>query len=119
MSDTNGRDFGKIIFWNDKGYGFIRLDDSNARGDLFVHVSAFPIEGEEPRIGDRVSFEVGADRRPGREPRTCAINVRFVNGDDKAPAGLFAPPTYGNAGGLVRHFNLSAIGCDADDDSRK
>jgi cold shock protein len=75
----SNRDYGTIQFWsNDRHYGFLRPDHGDR--DVFVHGSAFP-EGEEPRIGDRVTFEIGADRRPGRDPRVCAINARFVNGD--------------------------------------
>jgi hypothetical protein len=53
----------------------------------------FP-EGDKPVIGDRISYQVGADRRPGREPRVCALNARIVV--DKAPAGLFKAPTFGD-----------------------
>ena len=79
MSDyVSNRDYGRIIHWsNDRNYGFIRPDTGDR--DIFVHRSE--CEGEEPRIGDRFTFEIGADRRAGREPRICAVRVRFVSGD--------------------------------------
>jgi CspA family cold shock protein len=74
------RDYGTIIHWsNDRHHGFLRPDTGER--DIFVHGSAFP-EGEEPRIGDRISYEMGADRRPGRDARACAVNARFVSGGD-------------------------------------
>jgi cold shock CspA family protein len=56
---TNGRDFGKIVFWNDRdGYGFVRPD--TAERDLFFHVSA--LLSEPVAVGDVVSFELGSDK---------------------------------------------------------
>jgi CspA family cold shock protein len=79
----DGRDYGRIIHWsNDRGYGFIRPDAGEC--DVFVHLSECELpEGEEARIGDRVSYEIGADRRPGREARICAVRVRFVSDKEK------------------------------------
>jgi cold shock CspA family protein len=87
--DVSNREFGRIIHWSNN-YGFIRPDQGER--DVFVHRSEF--EGE-PRVGDRVTYEMGADRRPGREPnRICAVQVRF-EGDTTKP-GMFAAPTYGD-----------------------
>jgi CspA family cold shock protein len=73
------RDHGKITFGsNDRHYGFIRPD--HGERDVFVHGSALEGAGEA-RIGDRVSYMVAADRRPGRDAKLCARAVRFVNGD--------------------------------------
>ena len=77
------RDHGVIIWWGDRGYGFIRPDQSER--DVFVHRSECELPvSEDVRQGDRVSFEIGADRRPGREAKICALRV-LLNGDDKAP----------------------------------
>jgi cold shock CspA family protein len=75
------RQLGKVVHWNvSKKFGFIAAIDRIAtRGDIFVHISE--VEGEEPRIGDAVTFSIGADRRPGREARLCAKAVRFVSAD--------------------------------------
>lgn len=68
---------GCITSWkDDKGFGFIRPDDGG--GEIFVHVSAFDIEGRRPMIGERVSFSIGKDRRG----RRCAQAV--------TPAGVSA-----------------------------
>ena len=49
---------GTVKWFNDeKGYGFISLDDSD--GDVFVHHSAIQSEGFRTlNEGDRVEFEV-------------------------------------------------------------
>jgi CspA family cold shock protein len=65
----SNRDSGIIVHWSDSGFGFIRPD--GAERDLFFHVSA--VDRGEPRIGDRISFEIGEDRLR----RPCAKQVRF------------------------------------------
>ena len=55
---------GTIKFFNDdKGFGFITPD--NGGQDVFVHVSALQGSGSL-REGDKVSFEVGQDRKTGK-----------------------------------------------------
>jgi cold shock CspA family protein len=82
------RDSGQVIHWShDRKYGFVRPD--HGERDVFVRLTAFP-EGAEPRIGDRITYTVAADRRPGREAKLCAVDVRFVVEENKTAAeGLF------------------------------
>ena len=55
---------GTVKFFNDaKGFGFITPE--NGGQDVFVHVSALQ-RGESLREGDKVSFEVGQDRKTGK-----------------------------------------------------
>ncbi len=83
------RTHGTLTQWNDaRGFGFI----SPAQGDqeIFVHVSAFPRDGERPRIGELISFEtettpdgkVRAVRivRPGRPAAAARRPVRRHEG---------------------------------------
>lgn len=50
------RTHGTLTKWNDeRGFGFISPAQGNE--ELFVHISAFPRDGERPRIGELVSFE--------------------------------------------------------------
>ncbi|MFK0207854.1 cold-shock protein [Agrobacterium sp. NPDC090283] len=55
---------GTVKFFNDdKGFGFITPE--NGGQDVFVHVSALQ-RGDSLREGDKVSFEVGQDRKTGK-----------------------------------------------------
>ena len=57
MTDTTAMQIdGKLTKWNtDRGVGFIT---PNLGGqEIFVHVSAFPRDGERPRLGEPLSFE--------------------------------------------------------------
>ena len=89
MTDNDkDRDHGTLTCWTDRRSGFIRPDHGDR--DVFVHHSAFE-SSEEPRQGDRVSFVLGADRRPGREAKICALRVRFeVGGGARCSRGTVA-----------------------------
>jgi cold shock protein len=55
---------GTIKFFNDeKGFGFITPE--NGGQDVFVHVSALQRGGSLSQ-GDKVSFELGQDRKTGK-----------------------------------------------------
>jgi len=51
------------FFNNDKGFGFITPENGGA--DVFVHVSALQ-SGGSLREGDKVSYELGQDRKTGK-----------------------------------------------------
>jgi CspA family cold shock protein len=55
---------GTVNTWfEDRGYGFVSRDD--AGGNVFLHISQMP-DKQPPRVGDRVSFDVGVDPRSGK-----------------------------------------------------
>jgi CspA family cold shock protein len=60
------------FFNNDKGFGFITPE--NGGQDVFVHVSTLQGSGSL-REGQRVSYEVGQDRKTGKAK---AENVREI-----------------------------------------
>ncbi|MFT4000917.1 MAG: cold-shock protein [Rhizobium sp.] len=63
---------GTMKFFNaDKGFGFITPE--NGGTDVFVHVSA--LQDGSVREGQKVSYELGQDRRTGKSK---AENVRIV-----------------------------------------
>jgi len=65
---------GALTQWNDdRGYGFI----APAQGgpEVFVHVSAFPKDGQRPSVNERLSFEIEADANE----KKCAINLVCVD----------------------------------------
>lgn len=55
---------GTVKFFNDeKGFGFITPETGGQ--DVFVHVSALE-RGNSLREGDKVTFELGQDRKTGK-----------------------------------------------------
>ncbi len=65
-----------IVKWfnNQKGFGFIQLENDSK--DVFVHISAVERAGMSTlNEGQRVSFDVVADRRTGK---SSAENLRAV-----------------------------------------
>lgn len=67
---------GTVKFFNhDKGFGFIAPDDGSK--DAFVHISAIERSGLSGlQEGDKVSFELVADRRTGK---MAAENLKPVS----------------------------------------
>ena len=60
---------GTVKFFNvSKGFGFIKQESGD---DLFFHISE--IQGQEPKDGDNVEFEVGEGRKG-----PCAVNVKVA-----------------------------------------
>ena len=61
---------GTVKWFNmSKGFGFIGPDDGSK--DVFVHISAVERSGlSELREGQKVEFEVGADRKSGKQEAT-------------------------------------------------
>ena len=61
---------GTVKFFNgSKGFGFITPESGD---DLFFHVSE--IQGDEPRDGYKVEFEVGQGQKG-----PCALSVKVVH----------------------------------------
>jgi cold shock protein len=67
---------GTVKWFNaQKGFGFIAPDDGGS--DAFVHISAVERAGfRELREGEKVSFELVADRRSGK---MSADNLRMAD----------------------------------------
>ncbi|WP_066743089.1 cold shock and DUF1294 domain-containing protein [Cupriavidus sp. D384] len=75
---------GRIKSWHgDKGYGFIDIHADLK--DVFFHVSALQTRSVQPKVGDRVSFELAK----GKDGRMQALNVAIA-GAPKSAAGAGA-----------------------------
>jgi len=66
---------GTVKFYNSqKGFGFIQPDDGTK--DVFVHATALEAAGMRGLVeGQKISFEVQADRRRGKE---AAANLQHA-----------------------------------------
>lgn len=65
------RKSGELVQWNNKGgYGFVRED---AGRDYYVHISSLT-DGGRPKLGDKVSFDIGK----GRNGRPAAVQVTIT-----------------------------------------
>jgi len=65
---------GTLAKWNDeRGFGFI----APTRGgtEIFVHVSAFPRDGQRPSIGEQLTFDIETDK----DGKTRATNLLCPN----------------------------------------
>ncbi|PKO61519.1 MAG: cold-shock protein [Betaproteobacteria bacterium HGW-Betaproteobacteria-18] len=72
---------GKLKKWNsERGFGFICANDSGQ--DIFVHISAFPCDGQQPLEGELLSFEV----EPDGKGKKHAVRVRRVGASQSAKA---------------------------------
>jgi cold shock CspA family protein len=79
---TDERKFGKVKRWNEaSAYGFLSEDGSAIQH--FFHINDIRNGDDDPRVGQRVSFELGINRRNSREQ---AMNVEFVGEDRHALA---------------------------------
>jgi len=64
------RTHGTLTKWHDdRGFGFVA--PAQGGGEVFVHVSAFPHDGQRPRLGELVSFEI--ENGPNGKPRAVRV----------------------------------------------
>ncbi|EHP42850.1 cold-shock DNA-binding protein family protein [Cupriavidus basilensis OR16] len=71
---------GTLKTWNkDKGFGFIT--SSNGGQDIFVHISDYPRQGGQPRVGESLSFLVTHNK----DGKKKAINVQRPGGHPALP----------------------------------
>ena len=107
---------GKLDKWNDdRGFGFI----APTRGGepVFVHISAFPRDGQRPQVCEALTFEVepagdGKKRatkveRPGAAPRSRAPDVPRDNGSH-SPRRPTARRSF--AGTVITALLLAGVG---------
>src|SRR5262249_8070166 len=101
--DRTMRTHGTLIKWNDdRGFGFVSLPQSHE--EIFVHVSAFPMDGVRPHIGEIISFEVVT--APDGRKRAEAVqrpNSRKATKNPRTPSAgrRFSPPGSLLAGAAV------------------
>lgn len=67
------RETGELIDWkDDRGFGFIRRPEG--AGDLFVHIKSIQRTIARPKLGDLLSYSIGA----GKDGRPVAVDVAVL-----------------------------------------
>jgi uncharacterized membrane protein YsdA (DUF1294 family)/cold shock CspA family protein len=99
------RQVGTLTQWDDaKGYGFITPANDEAK--VFVHIKAFELRPERPRLGETLDFEIGYDAQGKRRALRVSGRSRLVQ-----------QPRHGGAGAslggllLVPGFALLYLAC--------
>jgi cold shock CspA family protein len=87
---------GTLAKWNDdRGFGFITPTQGGP--EVFAHVSAFPRGGQRPRLGERVTFEIGI----GKDGKQQAKNIVSPTRPTEKPYRLSEPAKRSYAPGLL------------------
>jgi cold shock CspA family protein len=87
------RTHGKLVKWNDeRGFGFV----SDGPRDIFVHISAFPRDGNRPELNELISFEV--EIGPNGKQRAIRV-TRAHQGTPNPPRSAPRPPRSSFRGG--------------------
>ena len=87
---------GRLTKWNDdRGFGFITPTQSGP--EVFAHVSAFPRGGQRPRLGERVTFEIGI----GKDGKQQAKNILCPTRPTEKPYRLSEPAKRPHKSGLL------------------
>ncbi|MDO9468011.1 MAG: cold shock domain-containing protein [Thiobacillus sp.] len=96
---------GTLTKWNEgRGFGFITPTQGGP--EVFAHISAFPRDGQRPRIGEHVSFEIGT----GKDGKKQARNISCPTRPAEKPYRLSAPTKRHDKPGLLgRLMSLALI----------
>ena len=87
---------GSLTKWNDdRGFGFITPTQGGP--EMFAHISAFPRDGQRPRLGERVTFEIGT----GKDGKQQAKNIVCPTRLTEKPYRLSEPVKRHNKPGLL------------------
>ena len=78
---------GTLKSWNDdRGFGFIATPGGR---ELVVHISAFPLDGLRPMVGETLTYEIGR----GRDGKLAAVRV-YRQGSEQLSTYKRTRPTF-------------------------
>jgi cold shock CspA family protein len=87
---------GTLTKWNDdRGFGFITPTQGGP--EVFAHISTFPRDGQRPRLGERLSFEIGI----GKDGKQQAKNIVCPTRPTEKPYRLSEPTRRPRKPGLL------------------
>lgn len=95
---------GTLTKWNEgRGFGFITPTQGGP--EVFAHISAFPRDGQRPRIGEHVTFEIGT----GKDGKKQARNILCPTHPAEKPYRLSAPTKRHDKPGLLGRLMSLAL----------
>ena len=87
---------GTLTKWNDdRGFGFITPTQGGP--EIFAHISAFSRGGQRPRLGERLSFEIGI----GKDGKQQAKRIVYPTRPTEKPYRLSEPAKRPHKPGLL------------------
>jgi cold shock CspA family protein len=87
---------GTLTKWNDdRGFGFITPTQGGP--EVFAHISTFPRGSQRPRLGERVTFEIGI----GKDGKQQAKNIVCPTRPAEKPYRLSEPAKRPHKPGLL------------------
>ncbi|MGB9130290.1 MAG: cold shock domain-containing protein [Thiobacillus sp.] len=87
---------GSLTKWNDdRGFGFITPTQGGP--EVFAHITAFPRDGQRPRLGERLTFEIGT----GKDEKQQAKNIVCPTRPAEKPYRLSEPAQHPHKPGLL------------------
>ena len=90
---------GKLAKWNDdRGFGFIL--PANGEQEIFAHISAFPNDGQRPKLGEVVLFEIEVDQSGKKK----AVSITCPNRTNKPRNKHYKPEHSNNKRNLLSRF---------------
>ena len=90
---------GTLTKWNDdRGFGFITPTQGGP--EVFAHISAFPRDGQRPRLGERLSFEIGI----GKDGKQQAKSIVCPTRPTEKPYRLSEPAKRSHKSGLLERL---------------
>jgi cold shock CspA family protein len=105
---------GTLAKWNDdRGFGFITPNEGGP--EIFAHISAFPRDGQRPRIGERVVFEIGTGKDGKQQAKNIVCPSRPTAKPYRLSQPVKGPRKPGLLGRLIPLALLVALGAYAYD----
>jgi len=100
---------GTLAKWNDdRGFGFITPTQGGP--EVFAHISAFPRDGQRPRLGERLSFEIGIGKDGKQQAKNIVCPTRPAEKPYRLSESAKRPNKPGLLGRLIPLAFVVALG---------
>jgi cold shock CspA family protein len=100
---------GTLAKWNDdRGFGFIAPTQGGP--EVFVHISAFPRDGQRPRLGEHLLFEVEIDKNGKRRAKNILCPSRPLVSRSRPRQSSYRREKQGLFGRVILFIFVFALG---------